>query len=308
MSILKYNGTANPAACAANAKYISRERACDDLSFHNLPDLETRADFLAYAERRAEEEAERPARGNGIQRNHHRLVLSWDRTETSAAVREQTQSFLKENFPNARAAIAVHQDKAGQSHAHVWLDARGTDGRKLRVDKAKFKTLDERWARAYDTRYGTDYERDYQQKKAETRDWKRDRVAGIDRPKPARARDGMTGDRWREKDLRDSGVKKHEPDQERPDRNKRFDTDGQRHAADSERAVTDAGRAIDSRADTVERTEQGIGGLAGAINGAVRAVEETGRESESLHSDFTRLGEREPDRDLDHDRDDGRAR
>jgi hypothetical protein len=299
MSILKYNGTANPNASSANAKYITRERACDDLSFHNLPELENRADFLAYAERRKEEEAERPARGNGIQRNHHRLVLSWDRTETTDAAREQTQNFLKENFPNSRAAIAIHQDKQGQTHAHVWIDARGTDDRKLRLDKATYKSLDERWARDYDRTYGTDYARDYQQKKDETRQWKRDRVAGINRPKPTRARDGMTSDRWREKDIRDLGVERDEPNKRTDNRDQRFVAAGQRDSTVSVERNRTADRAIDSSVETIERAEQGTSSLD-------RIADETVRETEKLHSRFSEMGERshslEHDRDRDHSR------
>jgi hypothetical protein len=296
MSILKFNGKANPAAAAANVKYITRERACDDLSFHNLPDLENRADAIAYAERRMEEEASRPARGNGIQRNHQRMVLSWDRTETTEVARQQTQDFLREQFPNARAIVAVHQDREGQTHAHVWLDARGTDDRKLRLDKATYKTLDERWAQQYDRNYNTDYAREYQQKKAETRQWKRDRVEGKDTPKPARARDEMTADRWREKDHRDLGVKKHEPDQERPSGNKRFTTVGERDLARVSDNSRTADRAIDSSVETVQRAEQGASRLAGIADLAVRAAGD-------LHSQFKDLGDRASSRELEPEHD-----
>ncbi len=284
MSILKFSGTANPAASSANVKYISRERACDDLSFHNIPELETRADAITYAERRAEEESERPARGGGIQRNHHRMVLSFDRSETTEAAREQAHEFMRENFPNARAIVSIHQDKKDQTHAHVWIDARGTDERKIRIDKATYKTLDERWAGQYDRTYGTDYEREYQQKKTETRAWKRDRVAGIDRPKPTRARDGMTADKYREKDIRDLGVERND-DEKRFDRDQRFTTSGQRTIDDSQRAASDAGREIDSSIETNERAEFGISNIE-------RAAGETVRATEKLHSEFERLGER----------------
>jgi hypothetical protein len=246
MSILKFSGKANPAASSANIRYITRVRACADLSFRNLPELETRADAIAYAERRAEEEAERPARGGGIQRNHHRMVLSFDRTETTEQAREQAHEFMRENFPNARAIISVHQDK--KTHAHVWVDARGTDDRKLRLDKTTYKTLDERWARHYDRQYGTDYEREYKEKKTETRAWKRDRVAGIDRPKPTRARDGMTADKYREKDLRDSGVNSHELNEKRIGRNKFIVAAGQR-------CVTNTHKQLDSSEREVIRFE-----------------------------------------------------
>jgi hypothetical protein len=285
MSILKFSGKANPAASSANVKYISRERACDDLSFYNLPELENRADAITYAERRMEEESEKPARGGGIQRNHHRMVLSFDRAETTDAAREQAHEFMRENFPNARAIVSIHQDKKNQTHVHVWVDARGTDERKIRIDKATYKTLDERWAGQYDRHYGTNYEREYKEKKTETRAWKRDKFSGIDRPKPARARDGMTSDKYREKDIRDLGVERND-DEKRFDRDQRFVADGQRTFDDSQRATTAASREIDNSIETNERAEFGAGNLQ-------RAADETVRETEKVYSEFERLGERE---------------
>jgi hypothetical protein len=270
MSILKFSGKANPAASSANIKYITRVRACADLSFRNLPELETRADAIAYAERRAEEEAERPARGGGIPRNHHRMVLSFDRTETTESAREQAHEFMRENFPNARAVIAIHQDK---THAHVWIDARGIDDRKIRIDKATYKTLDERWAGQYDRHYGTDYEREYKEKKTETRAWKRDRVAGIDRPKPTRARDGMTADKYREKDLRDSGVNSHELNEKRIGRNKFIVAAGQR-------CVTNTHKQLNSSEREAIRLEHEFSETLGASQQLQQTITRVDRTSE----------------------------
>jgi Relaxase/Mobilisation nuclease domain len=308
MAVLKFNATPNQRAAKKHMEYITRERACESLSFHNLPELENRADAIAHAERRMEEEAAKPPPRNGSEnRSHYRLLLSYEREISTEQAREQAHQFLQENFPNARAAVAIHRD-SGNTHAHCFIDSlsteRGQRGqeKKLQIGGKQFHNLDQRWAQQADRLFGTDRAREFQQKKEETRRAKQER-----QPRPARARDGMTSDRWREKDLRDSGVN-HEPNESRPDRDQRFDTAGQRPLAESERAVTDAGRAIDSRADTVERTEQGIGGLAGAAAAAVRAVEETSREAESLRD---RLSDMDRERGLTHDRDDddrGRGR
>jgi hypothetical protein len=249
MSILKFNGKANPNASAENVKYITREKACADISFYNLGELkadsltEARSNAIAYAETRKDIESRQPPPPRGIARNHHRMVLSFDRNETTENARDQAQQFLKENFTDARAIVSVHQDKKEMTHCHVWLDCRtqklnkrGIE-KKLQLDKAIYKTLDERWARQYDRQYDTDYEREYKEKKAETREWKRDRVAGVDRTKPARARDGMTADKYREKDLRDSGVEQHEIIEKRIDRNKQFITAGQRTAANTYKQI-----------------------------------------------------------------------
>jgi hypothetical protein len=177
------------------------------------------------------------------------MILSFDRAETTEQAREQAHEFLRGNFPNARAIVSIHQDKKEMTHAHIWIDARGIDKRKIRIDKATYKSLDERWARQYDRQYGTDYEREYQAKKQETREWKRDRVAGIDRKKPARARDGMTTNNFREKDLRDSGVNSHELNERAIDRHKFIVAAGQR-------CITDTYKQIDSGERAVTRLER----------------------------------------------------
>jgi hypothetical protein len=178
------------------------------------------------------------------------MVLSFDRNETTENARAQTHQFLRENFPDARAIVSVHTDKKDQTHSHVWVDCRTREidkrgiEKKLQIDKATYKTLDERWAQQYDREYGTRYADDYRQKKAETREWKRDRVAGVDRPKPTRARDGMTADKYREKDLRDSGVEQHELIEKRIDRNKQFITAGQRTTANTYKQIDSGERKV----------------------------------------------------------------
>jgi hypothetical protein len=317
MSILKFSGKANPAASAENVRYITRERACADLSFHNLDELkaesqgEARANALAYAETRKDIEARQPPPPRGIARNHHRMILSFDREETPERAREQAHQFLRENFPDARAIVAVHTDKKEMTHCHVWLDCRTREldkrgiEKKLQLDKATYKTLDERWTQQYDRNYNTDYAREYREKKDETREFKKQRAAERGkvegkqpRPhdKPERARDRMTADEYREKDHRDLGVKKHEPDQKRPSGNKRFTTVGERDLARVSDNSRTADRAIDSSLETVQRAEQGASRLTGIADLAVRAAGD-------LHSQFKELGDRASSRELETEHD-----
>jgi hypothetical protein len=319
VSILKFSGTANPKACADNVRYITRERACADISFYNLDELrgddqrESRTAAIAYGEQRKEEEARHRSGGGGTPRNHHRMILSWDRTESTEQAREMSHEFLRENFPNSRAIVAVHQDKEGQTHTHVWLDCRtqelGRSGKekKLQLDKATYKTLDERWAQKFDREYGTRYADDYRLKKDETRQFKqraaeRGKTEGKQpRPidKPERARDRMAANDFREKDIRDLGVERNGTDERTVDRDQRFDTGGQRDAAVSVERNRTADRAIDRSVETIERAEQGTSSLD-------RIADETVRETEKLHSRFSEMGERshslEHDRDRDHSR------
>jgi hypothetical protein len=75
------------------------------------------------------------------------------------------------------------------------------------------------WQQQYDREYGTNRATEFAQKREEMRQWREDKHKGIDTPKPERA--AMTAEKWREKDLRDAGVKiDHGIEKEGPRRDK----------------------------------------------------------------------------------------
>ncbi len=302
MSILKFSPKPTAAASAKNVQYISRDSACDSLSFHNLPELETddrqgnTTNAIAYAEERMEQEQDK--RGD---RNHYRITITFDRDVPSHEAAQLTHEYLKENFPNSAAVVAIHQEKQKpeakkkkirdkkHTHAHVWVDCRDIEtGRKLNIEKEKFRTLDERWMEKYDRQYGTDYNREFTEKKLETREWKKEYAFAKKHnqplpPKPERVADNYRHE-YRKKDVRDRGVK---PNEERTtDRDKQFVAAGQPALGKSERAFNES-VSSGKRAD---RT-----------NG--NAV----REMDSLHSGIERIpAQRTRNRNI--DRGDGRGR
>ncbi len=221
MSILKYSNKANPAASAKNVQYITRDSAADSISFHNLEELhnddrtQAKSNAINYAERREIEEESR-VRGNerGTPRNHNRMIISFDRKEETRAAKEEVHKFLEREFPNQRAVVSVHQD-GDHTHAHVWMDCRDIDtDRKTQLKPKDFYSLDEKWAKQYDERYKTNYEREYKEKKAEIRGWKREqselkREGKQPRPqsKPRRANDDKKRI-LKTKELKDYGIEK----------------------------------------------------------------------------------------------------
>lgn len=208
MSILKFKAGRRGAG-GKNAGYITRESACDSISFHNLDELEgenqyeNRVNALSYAHNREEEEMFLSARG----RTHYRMILSWEGKEETMRAKEMTHEFLKENFKDSRAVVAVHQDTE-HTHAHVWIDARNLDDRKLHSPKNHLNELCRNWQEQYDREYGTDRAQEFSEKREETRLYKLAMHSGFEQPKPERA--GMTAENYREKDLRDAGVKINE--------------------------------------------------------------------------------------------------
>ncbi|MGH9763840.1 MAG: relaxase/mobilization nuclease domain-containing protein, partial [Blastocatellia bacterium] len=56
--------------------------------------------------------------------------------------------WVERNFPNSRALIAVHQN-TDHTHAHINIQARNLDGRKIDLDARTYRNLDVDWARIY---------------------------------------------------------------------------------------------------------------------------------------------------------------
>lgn len=147
-------------------------------------------------------------------RTHYRLIASWKGKESSEKAIEEVKTYLQNQFPKAKAIIAIHQDTE-DTHAHVWIDARQKDGKKIHMKEDVFEALDEKWTQQYDRTYGTNFAPGYKALKVETKQWKkemyewrkakREKVEGAElKPepiKPQRASDKFTTDYWREKEV-----------------------------------------------------------------------------------------------------------
>lgn len=186
----------------ASVDYITREKAAERISFVKLPELragtkkEERDNAVAYSELRME--VEKSKRKNA--RTNYKLLLSWDRKESSEVADRMAAEFVERNFPTAKAILAIHQD-TDNTHAHIWIDARGTDGKKLHFKKNEFQMIDERWHKAFDEEYNTDYFVELKAKKTETADYKKAKAEGREAEKPARAADEFSNDYWRGKEI-----------------------------------------------------------------------------------------------------------
>ncbi len=261
MSILKYTNKANPAASAKNMQYITRDSAADSISFHNLDDLhdedktQAKSNAINYAERREIEEEAR-VRGNerGTPRNHNRMVISFDRKEETETAKEEVHKFLDKEFPDQRAVVSIHQD-GEHTHAHIWMDCRDVETeKKTQLPAEKFYTLDERWAKQYDEKYKTNYEREYKEKKAETRDWKKEQAQlkrDGKRPKPQSKPHRTNDDKAKilqNKEYKDRGI-----DEAATRNNKRPTTKGHSGIKRSEQQLDNSKYAINRRATESSR-------------------------------------------------------
>ena len=203
---------------------------------------EARENLAAYADVRESEE-----RG----RSHYRVRVSFERDVEPGRIQAMAKEWLKETFPKARAAVFVHSD-TGHRHAHIWIEARQTDGRKIDLSPRQFRQLDEKWNRLYSKEMGRP-EREHLDKKAETFTYKRAVARGEKTRKPERA------------------VRVYEPEQSR---------------------VRENGRDASRGAASGDRPEQGAGRDHTAAQNLADASHRAVSEADRLRADFAALGER----------------
>ena len=265
MSIAKWtNG--RQGASGKNAGYITRDSACDSVSFHNLDELEGKNQFESKTNAISYAYAREDIEDKG--RTHYRLVLSWDGKEETGKAREMTHEYLSNNLKDSRAIVAIHQD-TDHTHAHVWVDARQIDEKKIHISKKDFERIRDDWTKQYDHEYKTNFEKEYQAKYEQTHEWKKERVTidkqegkqSIPTDKPERAE--MTTDKWREKDERDAGVKGYGTDKEGLGRNQYFTSEREQISEKSERAIIGATQQINRAESEARELHQDVEKLAG---------------------------------------------
>lgn len=151
-----------PGTSAANLRYISRRDAVKEWErgafFRNLPseldlatpygELRTSLEAYAWAREESEQRGLKGKGGAGKSRTHYRCVLSFERGTSTPAIQRLVDDWLREAMPAAVVCSFVHRN-TGNVHVHCWIDARGTDGRKLDFTPRQWKQLGAKWDRIY---------------------------------------------------------------------------------------------------------------------------------------------------------------
>lgn len=200
--------------------YISRieavkEREQGTLLYHLPPEVITHKDsydllrdsLLAYAWLRAESEALHKEKGitSLVARTHYRAILSFERDIPTQTALNMTYSWLEQVFPRGRAVGFVHRN-TGHPHLHIWIEARGGDGKKLHLSAREYRQIDEIWNRHYAQEMGRD-EREHLWKKWRTEREKQRRREQWNRE--TKGRDDGGKDKKRVRDFGETGLREY---------------------------------------------------------------------------------------------------
>jgi hypothetical protein len=161
MAVLIYKSQCRAAASVSNVAYILRDDACNIWSSQNI-DIQSKSDALGYAEARQWEEELKPQRAGTERRNHTRLELSFASESNPERALEVARAFVKKNFVDARAILAVHTNTANL-HVHVWIDNRDINDKRLHLSNTQYKNLRSNWTKLTDRIYNETYSEQFSQ-------------------------------------------------------------------------------------------------------------------------------------------------
>lgn len=278
-------------ASAAHLGYISRESAVLDREAGVLlfrmpgalneiqetenPYTRLRLSLIAHAWVREAAEP-RTQSGKRDRRTHYRATLSFEKDVSTENALHLARAWLWDCIPLGQAAAFLHRNSA-HVHLHIWIDARGTDGKKLDFSAREYRQLDERWNALYAPFVGRP-EQEHLQKKQHGRKVRETTKGRIE---------------WREWELKNAGgdelekirTRRDEPTPAASTPNR----DGREHAPSRGEPARSRGEQALTR--TLEERDRDSSEAARAVAEADRSVSETDRLREAL----TRLGgEREP--------------
>lgn len=250
----------------ANVHYITRETGTrgdpEAVYAHNYPEHaregatydELRANLIEYARQAEQDELELPRRGGrGRPQTHFRAIASCKGREETERVLGMGREYLERRFPDARALVAVHQDREN-THAHLHIQTRDVNGHKLRFTREEWQNLDREWALVYEREFGRGLAEEHERKKQETREYKREfalaRLEGREPrlEKPDRADRRESPEEKRQRELRSYGA-----DQTRSG-------DHQREAPSGEQSATAGERALGRFSEQSDRTSDAARG------------------------------------------------
>ena len=136
-------------------RYEKARRAYERDTLESKPRAEVspgeRGMLIAWADQVDRRERLRHGRRAGRPRTFYRVVLSYEKSLSTAKVIDDAARWLKGAFPEARALGAVHKNTK-HPHIHLFLSARLASGKKIHYHKRQFEQLLRSWCAIYEAR------------------------------------------------------------------------------------------------------------------------------------------------------------
>lgn len=128
--------------------FVSRNLPAAVTASLNYRELRSSVASYAWAREEFEGAQHRARGGQGLGRSHYRCLLSFEKELPTATIKRLVLDWLSQTLPRSSACAFVHRNTE-HVHAHIWIDSRGTDGKKLDISRREWKSLGERWMKIY---------------------------------------------------------------------------------------------------------------------------------------------------------------
>ena len=144
----------------ANARYITRERACDRWETRHVSEYELMGATDRDRRHAAAQQMDRLAASERGNRRDYRVILSFEKEVSSDKALAMAKEFLdKSHFRNNPALLAVHRNTE-HIHVHILMAARKLDGLKLDMNRSMYESFDKLWAKIYQREMGREQSRE----------------------------------------------------------------------------------------------------------------------------------------------------
>ena len=213
----------------------------------------------------------------GRARTHYCALLSFEAEKGNAVANGLVAQWLARVLPKARAASFLHRN-TGHFHAHVWIAARQTDGKKINLDARAYRQLDETWNRLYCHAFDR-LEQEHLAKKWQTEGYKHLRQQGRDVVLPERVSHGWKPEMFTQKERERLGAGQYERDESGVGSHQRGIANNDSRAAGREQNVPGRSGPVEYSADY--------------LNAARRSAERALSEARGLHEAAARMAQRE---------------
>jgi len=144
----------------ANARYITRERACDRWETRHVSEYELMGATDRDRRHAAAQQMDRLAASERGNRRDYRVILSFEKEVSSDKALAMAKEFLdKSHFRNNPALLAVHRNTE-HIHVHILMAARKLDGLKLDMNRSMYESFDKLCAKIYQREMGREQSRE----------------------------------------------------------------------------------------------------------------------------------------------------